>query len=66
MKTVITDIALSPISMADDTQSKEAREEAKKEATKERTANSGRKGVPFFGHISDLGEKDQIGVGTGK
>lgn len=52
-----------PIYMADDQQQKE---DAKKEATKERTANAGRKGVPFFGHISDLGDKDQIGVDEGK
>ncbi len=38
----------------------------KKVAEKERTADSGRKGVPFFGHISDIGAKDQIGVDEGK
>ncbi len=39
---------------------------AEKEAEKQRWENSGKKDVPFFGSVTDLGAKDQKGVGTGK
>lgn len=50
--------------MAD--QKSEEQKLAEKEAEKKRWEDSGKKDVPFFGSISDLGEKDQKGVGTGK
>lgn len=57
-------IYLSPLLMADTHD--DALEQAKKDKEKERWEQSGRKGVPFFGTVSDIGSKDAVGVDLGQ
>lgn len=55
-----------PFSMADTDAEKEAKKKAEKAAEKERWENSGRKDIPFFGTVSDIGSKEAVGVTPGK
>lgn len=44
----------------------QTKKEMEKEASRKRNENSGKKGIPFGGTISDMGSKDAVGVGLGK